>query len=274
MKDEGRSLRWKENDLIHTVGDGMSWVVLDPGEGSFPNSGCSNNVGDNWGRVSLDNWAGISVGNWTGISVSNWAGVGISVVSVVSVNVGVSKSVGGWDNSGGENLTLLPSRTGQGLLVGDGMGSSGLDHLRSLLNWSWADEVADMWVGDWSEGKVIAGHTEAIVSGGVCNADFLSVGVDVGVGSTDISGSVTNFGLGLSRVGISVGSLAKFILSVVLGLVGKRSNNLVSDGWNMVDSVVAKGGSPNPIVQENLGVGAGSGHNSGENANMCSGVST
>jgi len=259
----------------------MSWVVDNLGKGSFP-QWLGNNVGDNWGRVALDQTM-----SEDGVA-QDWGGVGNSVESVdsldgvksldgvdslvgddvgVSEGVGVSESVGGWDNG---NLTLLPSRTGKSLLVGNGVGSSGLDHLRGVLNWGGGNKVGNnwhIWVGDWSKGKVVAGNLESTMSSGVLNANLLSVGVDVSIRSTNVSGGIANSSVGLSSVGISVGSLAEFILSVVLGLGGKRSNNLVSDGWDsrVGDSLSLESVSDKPIVQKNLWVGASSGHNSGEN---------
>jgi len=140
----------------------------------------SVDVGDDVGVTES-----VDVGDDVGVTESVDVGDDVGVSKSVVDDVGVSKSVGGWDDTGGEDsLTLLPSGTGKSFLVSDSVSSTGLDDFRGLLDWGWSSEVGNnlvVWVGNWSKRKVIAGYTESIVSGGVSDTDFLSVGVDVGV---------------------------------------------------------------------------------------------
>lgn len=258
----------------------MSRSVDDLGQGSLPHGlSSSDNVvgGHNWGGISLDNGLGSDVAhNWTGnngiMSPSGISQVGIGQVVVGQVVVaegGVAKggvAEGRWEHG---DLSLLPSGTGECLLVGNGVSSLGLDHLRSVLDGRGGHQVGNEWGGldwSWAEGKVVGGNTEAIMSGGVFHTNFLTVGVDVGVRATNVSGGVTDGRVGLAGVGVAVRGLAELVLGVVLGLGGKRSDNvLLDDGGSAANDDGEVVTSPDSVVEEDLGIGAGSGHHGEKN---------
>jgi len=220
---------------------------------------------DNWRRVGLDNWRRVSLDKWRAISSSDKLGTKTNLVnsdSTMSENAGVSK--GRWED--GDNSALLPSGTGKSLSVSNSVGVTGLDDFDSVLNWSWGKNLVSKW-SDWANWKSVAGNTESSLIGNIFNSHFLSLGVDVGVASTDIASSITDSSVGLSRVGITVAGLAELILSVVLGLGGNWSNdslrNILVGDWGTVGD--GRSSQKSEVVDEELWVGAGASHNGGEN---------
>jgi hypothetical protein len=208
--------------LVHTVRNSVSRSVDDLGQGSFTHClGCNNWRSDS--RVG--NWRShAGIGNWRSHGrVGDWRGNG-SVVWVAK-DAGVSK--GAWDNSRSENGTLLSSGSSKSLLMSNGMGSTSLSDLGGFLNWGWTGEGGNLmscW-SYWTNWKGVGSNLEAPMAGSIFNSHFLSFGVNVSVASANVSGGITDSGMSLSSVGVSVGSLTEFILSMILGL---------GDGWNSV----------------------------------------
>jgi hypothetical protein len=224
--------------LIDTVRDSVSRGVDDLGEGGFSERLSNRGVG-NWRRKSnivvaddvgvsegVD-WvaknAGISEGaDWLSDNVGVSEGaywlsddVGVSEgADLLSNNVGVSEggdwmsnnagvSKVGW-NDRGDNTTLLPSGAGKSFLVSNGVGGSGLSNLWGFLWSNWGNQWSSNWTSNWANWKVVGSNTETIMSSGVFYSDFLSFGVDVGVTSANVSGSITDGSMGLSGVSISI----------------------------------------------------------------------
>lgn len=194
--------------LVNAVRDSVSWIVVDLGQGSLTDGWGDNGNWSGNGRVSewsvdsgVSEWGSIgkvAVADKVGISegsnrwVSNHVGVSEGRDSWLANNAGISK--GGWDDSRGDDSTLLSSGSGESLGVSNSVGSLGLSNLRGVLNWSWGDQVGNNW-GSWSDRESVGSNTESSTIGNVFNADFLSLGVDVGVRSANVSGSVSHLKL-------------------------------------------------------------------------------
>jgi len=95
--------------------------------------------------------------------------------------------------------------------MGNGVGSTSLDNLGGILNWSWTNELSYLWNCNWVNWRNwegIGGNTETTTISNILDAHFLSLRVNVGVASADVSGSITDGGMCLTWVGISVACLA------------------------------------------------------------------
>lgn len=183
--------------LVDTVRDSVSGSVDDLGEGGFSEWLSSNSRVGNWrsnGNIVVADDIGVSNGvgwgsNNAGISngvdwVSNDAGVseGGDWVSNdarvskggdwVSNDAGVSK--GGWNDSRGDNATLLPSRASKSFLVSNGVSGSSLSNLGCFLWSNWGNQWSGNWASNWTNWKGIGSNLETTMTSGVVYSDFLS----------------------------------------------------------------------------------------------------
>jgi len=282
--------------LVNAVGDGVSRVQLDLGEGSLGGSWGGGNDSLQWGWGS-NNWSGV-VGQW---GTKELWGVGTSV-SVGAISVGTSvweASVAEWGkgsqwgqwSSGSWGGPLL---AGTGLLESLQVGSGGGSDLRGWLwsNWElwvedWGNASVDwsnweLWVEDWGLaledwGNWQVGGLDAeskgisLVVGGL----ELAVGINIAVGAADkAEGSVALLGLGRVDVAVSVGKVGELILGVELlgqwgswdggngGDWGSSSNSGDWSGSNEWGTSVDWGAQTSVAtevwVNQDLGVGRGS----------------
>ncbi len=183
--------------LVDSVTNSVQWVVDDLGQSGLPNNWSSDN-----GWLSNGDWN--AVGNGSRGSDGKWSS---SEDSTLSPWLGFT-------------IVGLFGSSISGFSFNNSLGMSSLSFLDlgSVFNWGWSNEDNwswGFWTG-WGNWKGVGGNLETTMTSGVFYSDFLAIRVDVSVASTDISKSITDSGMGLSRFGMSVGSLAKLILRVVL----------------------------------------------------------
>jgi len=219
------------NDLVDSVGHGVSGSVDDSGESGGPDGGCGDDavVGDDWsgnsgvvndrsGNSGPNNGGGVH--NWSVDGRHHWSvdsrsedGGGNSGMDHWSVDVGWGQDGVGWSVGNAANNGNLTLSSGED--VGVGVGDLGSMNLRGV---NWSDDGGSG--GDW-EG--VGSYPVPVVVGSVVGGDWDSLGGDVGEGARHATSSIPNGSVGLTGLAVSPSSLAEFVLGVVLGL-GDRGN--------------------------------------------------
>jgi len=222
--------------LVHSVGDGVSWGQLDLGQGGLGGSwGSSDNSLDgswSWGNQ----WSGIAQGVGT---IKAW-GIGTVVAEGTTIDTIVEWSTigqgskGSWDQAFGGSWGV-PLLAGASLLKSLQVGCGSLSNLRgefrsnwelwvedwclTLENWSdWELWVEDwcLTLKDWGNWQVGGLDLESPAVSNVAHSLELIVGINKRIATRHSNKGVANLVLGRIDVGISIASIAKFILRVEL----------------------------------------------------------
>merc|ERR1711973_861811 len=241
---QGNNSRNK-NSLVNSVESGVSWVELDGGEDSISGWGSSISTSNSWSssicgskRSSSNSWGssngwGSSISgskrsssnSWgSSISSSNsWSssdGWGSSICGSNSWGSGIS----GWESNLGRSL----HNTSLGSIISLEESSLSLNNLWGVNNWSkgvnWGNSSVD-----WSNWEVITSNTEAKgISNIVDSVDSSLIGISVR--SSHSSKGIARLLLGRVDVLVSVGNIAKLILSLILR-ASWGSNWSSSNNW-------------------------------------------
>jgi len=243
--------------LVHTVGDGVSWVQLDLGQGSLGGSwGSSNNSLDgswSWGNQ----WSGIAqvVGTIEAWGISTVVAEGTAVDTAVDTIVEWSTigqgSKGSWDQAFGGSWGV-PLLAGASLLKSLQVGCGSLSNLWGEFRSNWELWVEDwcltlenwsnqgLWVEDWcltlkdwGNWQVGGLDTESQSISLVVDSLELAIGINVAVSALrNAESSVASLVLGRVDVAVSVSMVGELILRVeLLGQWGSWGNG-DSGNWS------------------------------------------
>merc|ERR1711973_910849 len=255
---QGNNSRNK-NSLVNSVESGVSWVELDGGEDSISGWGSSISTSNSWSssicgsnRSSSNSWgSGISSGNsWSssdgwGSSISSGNSWGSSICSgnswsssnswgsgicgsKRSSSISGSNSWGSGISGWKSNLSRSLHNTSLGSIISLEESSLSLNNLWGVNNWSkgvnWGNSSVD-----WGNWEVITSNTEAKgISNIVDSVDSSLIGISVR--SSHSSKGIARLLLSRVDVLVSVGNIAKFILSLILR-ASWGSNWSSSDNW-------------------------------------------
>merc|ERR1711973_305221 len=216
-----------QNGLVNSVESGVSWVELDGGEDSISGWGSSISTSNSWSssisssnRSSSNSWgSSISSGDSWGSSIC-----GSKRSSSISGSNSWGSSISGWESNLGRSF----HNTSLGSIISLEESSLSLNNLWGVNNWS---NVVNWGNGsvDWGNWEVITSNTEAKgISNIVDSVDSSLIGISVR--SSHSSKGIARLLLGRVDVLVSVGNIAKFILSLILR-ASWGSNWSSSDNW-------------------------------------------
>merc|ERR1711973_1069996 len=266
---QGNNSRNK-NSLVNSVESGVSWVELDGGEDSISGWGSSISTSNSWSssicgskRSSSNSWgSGIRSGDsWSssdgwGSSISgskrsssNSWGSSISSSNSWSSSDGWGSSICG-SNSWGSGISGWESNLGRSLhntslgsIISLEESSLSLNNLWGVNNWSkgvnWGNGSVD-----WGNWEVITSNTEAKGISNIVDSVDSSL-ISISARSSHSSKGIARLLLGRVDVLVSVGNIAKFILSLILraswGSNWSSSNNwgsssISGSNWSSSDS--------------------------------------
>merc|ERR1711973_203903 len=225
---QGNNSRNK-NSLVNSVESGVSWVELDGGEDSISGWGSSISTSNSWSSSisssnswSSDGWgSSISSGN----SWSSSDGWGSSISGSNSWGSGIS----GWESNLGRSL----HNTSLGSIISLEESSLSLNNLWGVNNWSkgvnWGNGSVD-----WGNWEVITSNTEAKGISNIVDSVDSSL-ISISVRSSHSSKGIARLLLGRVDVLVSVGIIAKFILSLILRASWGNSS-ISGSNWSSSDS--------------------------------------
>ena len=138
-------------------------------------------------------------------TVAEWAGV------VVGERSGVAQGRGEVITQRGGNLAFGASSRGSSLGFKGKVFRLGLRNFRSILNGQRCYQV-----GNWSGGQIVGQNAETAAIGGVRDAHFLALRVEVSVAADLVAKSIAVVGGGLSGVSVTESCLTQLVLGVIL----------------------------------------------------------
>merc|ERR1719481_690342 len=232
--------------LVHTVGNSVARVELDGGEDSLPSRGNSSN---SWGS-SISGW-GHSSNSWSS-SICGRSNSGNSRGSSISGRGHSSNSWGSSISGRGSSITSITSIRSRSISI-DGLsrpldlgssivgleeaslGSSNLGGVNNRGRGSTSVDRGNRGNSRVDRGnrQVVSSHTEAKVISNVIDSVDSGL-INIGVGSSHSTSSIATLFLSTVGVLVTIGNVAKLILSLELGggnSWGSHRGSNSSDSW-------------------------------------------